>query len=220
MDYIQTVFNYEDEFYGLWDARVGKTAIYFEPKHLETLVYLFLNDPWLTMELDFEDVLKLFGRSIFNPDFMDSWEFQFESIQNEFSHSEKFNPKFNIPKSKKTYLDFWVDLNYDEHPIYYASAILAAWGLSSWTIIAHEIISGWIKARRTPLFDFKTVGEAAADPKAFAKKNPAIDINRVYIVKGTFQDFEYLKGLPKVTPQFLEQFNNSIYSNLPMPCYN
>jgi hypothetical protein len=214
----EILFTYEDEFFGYRDSQTGITKTFFITEHLHTIVYRFLNDPWLIMELEFQDVLKLFGTTIFHPDFKTGWQFEFDCISEEFSYSEKFNPKFNIPKSKKTYLDFWVDLYYDEQPIYYASAILAAWAFEGWSKTAKEIVSGWIQVSRTPLFEFTNLSEILVDKEDVDKMDP-LSVHNYFLVTGNFNDFEYLKGLPNVTPEFLEQFQNSILKQT-TPCYN
>jgi len=212
------VFNYENEFYGISIPPIDKTFICFTKPHLEKLAFLVLNKPWYTMNFDVEQAFRFFGLSIFNQDFYDAWQFEFESAKPKLLYYQEFNPKKPIPSNKNGALGFWDSLYTQEHPIYYTSAVSAAWSIEGWTKTVKKIATHWKIKRQTPYFKFSTVNEACIEH--FEKATEYREYNEIFVVNGNFQDFEYLKFLPSVTPSFLDEFKNAIQSELTPICYN
>jgi hypothetical protein len=217
MSTISIPFNYKDQFFGYHDDQVGRTIVCFNKNHLQTLAYMFLNDNDLIPRLDLSDVLKFFYNTVFKSDFENAWKFEFNLMKDEFKYEQNFNPKIRLSGKRDSGLQFWLSLINDEHPIYYASAIVAAWGFDGFHKTSNKIVNSWVLSRKTPLFKFKTLCEANLHnldiPRFNGYAKPA------YVVTGNYQDFTYLKGLPSVTPEFLEQFRTSIL-NPSVLCYN
>lgn len=215
---IRLVFNYENEFYGFSGLQMGRTTICFTADHLETLSYLLLSNPSYFLKVDFQDVYNFFGETAIDRDFLDAWEFEFETLKNDFLFNEEFSSKIKLPRRTEECFEFWQSLHLKENPVYYVSAITASWGLIGWSEAAKDLAFHWKMKRETPFFQFTTLLDALIYKDSLPEKFEAFKY--IYVVLGNNLDFEHLGSLPNATSDFLTDFNNSINLNQLQQCYN
>lgn len=214
----ELVFNYENEIQGYFNNNIGQTTIYFTNNHLKTLSYSLLRNPWQTLHIEVIDALHFFGKTVTHNDFCEAWNFEYDRIQSEFSIKNEFEPNVVVPFENEKCFDFWHSLSQESHPIYYVSAIKAAWSIEGWEKVVIKMAKYWKEKKETPFFKFTTVAESKMDRFEL----PILDLRFFpnYLVTGNYRGFGYLKSLPNASPDFIQNFNSSININQPELCLN
>lgn len=204
----------------------NKVVVFVTREHLENIAWACLCNPVLVCELELEMIIDLFKKAPLDDDFLELWKFEYSTMKDDFNVKSKFSLPLEIPKNPSEIIQFWSSLQRSKDPIYYASAVLAAWGLEGSNNTIRNIASFWIKQETTPFFSFNVTKENFFSNKDLPKELKELSneikefLLRQFLVIGNLLDLSYMKYLYKKNPERIAEIQNLINPEIIEPCYN
>ena len=219
MNNLNHVTHFDGDFFLVNILGQGKWVMFITREHLEKIAWACLCNPVLICELELEMIIYLFKKTPQDDGFLRAWKFEYSTMKDDFNVKAKFSLPIEIPKNPSEVTYFWRSLSNSKDPIYYASAVLAAWGLEGWCDTIRNIASFWIKQETTPFFSFSVPKENFLANRKLPKEMKEI-LKKCFLVVGGQLDLSYMKYLYKKNPERIAEIQNLLTPEILEPCYN